>query len=1066
MLAFHKSVSSSIETAPLCTIMGTRVPKDTASRYGCLVQDPSTKEILHYVEKPETFISDLINTGVYIFHPNVFQFMAQAVADRHMQMEREQFENNMYSLPTSRSVPDMGTLTHGSFGFPPSQPSYTPYHDYTYNYQSSSPLHTEADVVRLELDVLRGLAGTKSMFVFEINTKDDFWMQLKAAQSSLAANTMYLQYWSKTAPARLARFGGFGILGSGDQVDPFRGDRGRGGVFYHPVPPKDQPSLAQTPLTKALHASSRFDITEPAATAPGTSATDVRAESLAGRARGEAAAAALNHGSETTQPLALERSSSLVPGLNPSPPVSPSVASSPSHLKQPRPQPTHPTLIQPVIIHPTAYIHPTAKVGPNVTIGPRTVIHRGVRVHDAIVLEASEIRHDTIVLHSIIGRECKIGCWCRIEGDGVQAHTPEATPGGHKISATVLGKEVKVAEECVVRNCVVLPNKELGRSYQKKEVKIGSGKALVYKIGDEYRATSHICPHYKAPLIKGVLSQDGRIMCPWHGACFNTKTGDIEDGPSIDGLQSYETQVRGKSVYVKASEAAIAAGRRGLSDTVKISGDNATVVVIGGGAGGLQAVETLRSEGFKGRIQLLSREDTLPVDRPKLSKSLKTVLDAVQLRSKEHFDKIGVEVQLNVEVVGLDAKAKLLHLKDGRQVRYDYVVIASGGDPRRLPIPGSELGNIHVVRGVSDATGLDAAINVIQKERGADYRPKVVIVGSSFIGMEAAAVLAKTSDLTVIGMEKVPFERVLGPDVGKAFMIMHEKAGVKFRMESVTERYEASPSNPRLVGSVIIKGTNERLAADVVVLGVGVRPSTDFLKGSGIPLERDGSVMVEDTMGVPGVEGVFAVGDIARYTYHLTGEKIRVEHWSVAQNQGRVAAQNILKIINSARSGVTPELTPFKTVPFFWTVQFGKSVRYSGHAESFDEVITKFTPSLEDMETLEAYYVRQNKVIAVATVARDPIAATSSELIRLGLMPSGTEIKNGKDVTKIKLGCELCQSIDQSQESLILFHGCEIEASPVSKAVSTGPSELPQWLIPAAIVVAIAIGFSLYMSSK
>ncbi|KXS22368.1 nucleotide-diphospho-sugar transferase [Gonapodya prolifera JEL478] len=473
MLAFHKSVSSSPETAPLCTIMGTRVPKDTASRYGCLVSDPATQEILHYVEKPETFLSDLINTGVYIFHPNVFQFMAQAVADRHLQMEREQFENNMYALPTTRSVPDMGTLAHNNYGFAqPFQSSYTPYHDYTYNYQSPTPLHTEADVVRLEVDVLRGLAGAKSMFVYEIDSKEDFWLPLKAAQSSLAANTMYLQYWSKTAPSRLARIGGFGILGNGDQVDPFRGERGRSGVYYHPPPQKEQQVVppAQTPVTKALHAPGRFDFST-GGSALESSVTDVRAENAASRFRVDAATAALlkENDEDVPPPIALERSGSLVPGLKPSKATDPAALESTANASaqtRPRPQPTHPTLVQPVIIHPTAYIHPTAKVGPNVTVGPRAVIHRGVRVHDAIVLEASEIRHDTIVLHSIIGRECKIGCWCRIEGDGVQAHTSEAGAGGHKISATVLGKEVKVAEECVVRNCVVLPNKELGRSYQ------------------------------------------------------------------------------------------------------------------------------------------------------------------------------------------------------------------------------------------------------------------------------------------------------------------------------------------------------------------------------------------------------------------------------------------------------------------------------------------------------------------------------------------------------------------------------------------------------------------------
>jgi apoptosis-inducing factor 3 len=191
-------------------------------------------------------------------------------------------------------------------------------------------------------------------------------------------------------------------------------------------------------------------------------------------------------------------------------------------------------------------------------------------------------------------------------------------------------------------------------------------------------------------------------------------------------------------------------------------------------------------------------------------------------------------------------------------------------------------------------------------------KPNVVIVGSSFIGMESASVLSKSANVTVIGMEKVPFERVLGVKVGSAMDALSRHYGINMEMEQFVERYVAKDGGD-CVGGVVLKN-GRRIDADFVILGAGVIPATGFLKGSGIEVDKDQGVSVTGSMQVPGQEDIYAIGDIARYPYHLTGEKVRVEHWNVAQNQGRLVAE----IINLKITDKEAVLPTFKHIPYFW----------------------------------------------------------------------------------------------------------------------------------------------------
>ena len=328
---------------------------------------------------------------------------------------------------------------------------------------------------------------------------------------------------------------------------------------------------------------------------------------------------------------------------------------------------------------------------------------------------------------------------------------------------------------------------------------------------------------------------------------------------------------------------------------------------MGGGAGGLVAAESLRELGFGGKVLIISRESYLPIDRPKLSKSIKVESGKIALRTPEQLAALKIDIMLDSQVTGVDTLQHDVILQDGSKLSFNHLILATGGDPRVLPFPGSELKNIFVMRNVEDSNMIETELS-----RYPNSKPDVVIIGSSFIGMEAASVLSKLANVTVVGMEKYPFERVLGTEVGKAMYDLNTLNGISLEMEQFVDKYEESTSTSGKVGAVLLKG-GKRLKADFVILGAGVVPKTDYLKSSGIKLDKDGGITVHPSMAIPGTNGIYAIGDIARYPYHLTKESVRIEHWDVAQNQGRVAAQSIV----SSLDGVSPK-PEFKSIPYFW----------------------------------------------------------------------------------------------------------------------------------------------------
>jgi len=312
-------------------------------------------------------------------------------------------------------------------------------------------------------------------------------------------------------------------------------------------------------------------------------------------------------------------------------------------------------------------------------------------------------------------------------------------------------------------------------------------------------------------------------------------------------------------------------------------------------------------------------------------------------------------------------------LRDGETINYDSCFVATGGVARTLPIAGMDSTNIFVLREFDDAKKIADAVE----------GKHVVIVGSSFIGMETAScIVKKTKTIIVLGMEKVPFERVLGTDVGFAMQKFHEKNGVQFRMESVVQEFKTA--NKQITHVVLKNG--EILPCDVVVLGAGIIPATGFIKPSEkVKLNpRDKSVICDQFMKV--CDGLYAGGDIATFPYFgLDNKQIRIEHWGIAQYQGMISAMNMMG-----------KNTPFRSIPFFWTTVFGKTIRYCGYALEYDEVIIDkpdngFEP---DVLNFVAYYSKSNKIYAAcSTNVRDPMISRVSELMNSDRMPSAIDIK-------------------------------------------------------------------------
>jgi apoptosis-inducing factor 3 len=456
---------------------------------------------------------------------------------------------------------------------------------------------------------------------------------------------------------------------------------------------------------------------------------------------------------------------------------------------------------------------------------------------------------------------------------------------------------------------------------------------LLAHSGGEWFAVGAVCSHYSGPLPEGLMVGD-TVRCPWHHACFSLRTGEALRPPALNDVSCWRVEQRGDMVYVigKARKRhRTVSGRRGPD----------SVVIVGAGAAGDSAAETLRREGYEGSLVLYDTDPDAPYDRPNLSKDYlagTALEDWIPLHPPEFYRDRGIGIVRDRRVMALEPKARRIRLDDGQSREYGALILATGATPIRLPAE-MEQGDppVQYLRSFADSKAIIAA---------ATNAKCAVILGASFIGLEVAASLrARKLEVHVVAPDALPLERVMGPELGAFIQKLHEENGVVFHLQQKARE---------IAGGAVILENGERLKPDVVVAGIGVRPNLELAERARLKIDR--GVLVDERLQTSAPD-VYAAGDIARWPDPHTGEPIRVEHWVVAQRQGQAAANSILD-----------QAQRFDAVPFFWSQHYDVPINYVGHAERWDSIEVDGTIEAKDCAVR---FKRGDRTLAMATIYRD-----------------------------------------------------------------------------------------------
>jgi len=478
-----------------------------------------------------------------------------------------------------------------------------------------------------------------------------------------------------------------------------------------------------------------------------------------------------------------------------------------------------------------------------------------------------------------------------------------------------------------------------------------NGEAVfVVRRGDEVLAMGAVCSHYSGPLAEGLL-EDDHVHCPWHHACFNVRTGEALRAPALNPVACWRVEVRGGKAYVTEK-----VEREPLAPTPNPSPRSGeqpgSIGIIGGGAAGNAAAEMLRREGYNGRITVIDADVDSPYDRPNLSKDYlagNAPEEWIPLRPTGFDTANGIDI-VRGHVTSFDAKTKRVTLEGGAEHRFDRVLLATGASPVQLRVPGSDSPRVHHLRSLADSRAIIASL------AGAK---RAIVIGASFIGLEVAASLrARGLDVHVVAPEALPFEKVLGPELGRFIKALHEEHGVVFHLQHTVASVGAD-------GVALDDGRS--LPGDLIVAGIGVRPNVALAEAAGLAMDRGLAV---DEMLETNAPGVFAAGDIARWPHAWSGERIRVEHWVVAERQGQAAARNLL----GARE-------PFRSTPFFWSAHYDVTIAYVGHASSWDRI--EVQGSIDKRDCAIAYQSK-GKTLAVASIFRDHVSLAAEVAMERG----------------------------------------------------------------------------------
>lgn len=473
---------------------------------------------------------------------------------------------------------------------------------------------------------------------------------------------------------------------------------------------------------------------------------------------------------------------------------------------------------------------------------------------------------------------------------------------------------------------------------------VGKESVLLARVGEQILAVGASCTHYGGALEDGLLSGD-TVRCPLHHACFSLRNGEALGAPAFDPLPCWSVERDGGRIVVHERALVVP------EQPATVAGGPRAIVIIGGGAAGFACAEMLRRRGYHGTLTILSEDADAPYDRPNLSKDY-LAGDApagwMPLRPEAFYRENAIDLQLGVSATAIDIAARKVVLHDGLALPFDRLLIATGAEPVRPPIPGVDLAHVFTLRSFANARAIAAA---------AKRAKTAVVLGSGFIGLETAAALrARGVDVHVVSLEARPLENVLGRALGDFLAGLHESHGVTFHMRTSVDE---------IATDAVMLASGARIQADLVVIGAGVRPRTALAEAANLPVVR--GILVDHRFETP-VAGIYAAGDVARWPGGPDGETIRIEHWVVAERQGQVVAENML--------GAN---LPFRDAPFFWSAHYDVTIHYVGYAETWDEIVIEGEIAARDASIA---YRQSGRTQAVATIGRDLEALAQGQRLR------------------------------------------------------------------------------------